>query len=74
MGFRYTARQLARNLGITGWVKNEPDGSVSMEAQGGREQLDMLLEGLNKGRYIRIDHIEEKELPTQEESDFCVRM
>ena len=73
VGFRYTARHLARNLGVTGWVKNERDGSVSMEAQGSKEQLEQLLKGLDGGRYIRIDHIEERDLPIQEENDFHVK-
>lgn len=34
VGFRWTARMVANELGLTGWVRNEPDGSVSMELQG----------------------------------------
>lgn len=34
VGFRWTARHVANELGLTGWVRNEPDGSVSMELQG----------------------------------------
>ena len=34
VGFRWTARKVAQELGLTGWVRNEPDGSVSMELQG----------------------------------------
>ena len=33
VGFRYTASYLARELYITGWVRNRDDGSVEMEAQ-----------------------------------------
>ena len=40
VGFRYTARDMARELGITGWVKNLPDGSVQLLAEG----QDALLE------------------------------
>lgn len=38
VGFRYTAKYLAQSLGLTGWVANEWDGTVSMEIQG-REAL-----------------------------------
>ena len=38
VGFRYTARFAAESLGLTGWVKNEWDGSVLMEVEG-REML-----------------------------------
>lgn len=34
VGFRWTARKVAQELGLSGWVRNEPDGSVSMELQG----------------------------------------
>lgn len=39
VGFRWTARKVATELGLTGWVRNEPDGSVSMELQGPSVQL-----------------------------------
>lgn len=34
VGFRATTRSIASRAGITGWVRNEPDGSVQLEAQG----------------------------------------
>lgn len=38
VGFRYSAQYLAQAIGVTGWVKNEWDGTVVMEAQGTRPQ------------------------------------
>lgn len=38
VGFRYTAKYLALSLGLTGWARNEWDGTVTMEVQG-RETL-----------------------------------
>ncbi|MEE1157945.1 MAG: acylphosphatase, partial [Atopobiaceae bacterium] len=29
VGFRWTSRRLAQEIGLTGWVRNEWDGSVS---------------------------------------------
>lgn len=34
VGFRYTAIRAANSLGVSGWVRNERDGSVTVEAQG----------------------------------------
>ena len=34
VGFRWTAAMVARRLSVTGWVRNEPDGSVTAEVQG----------------------------------------
>ena len=40
VGFRYRARHAADLYGCTGWVRNEYDGSVSMEIQGEEESID----------------------------------
>ena len=34
VGFRWTSMGVARDLGLTGWVRNERDGSVTAEIQG----------------------------------------
>jgi acylphosphatase len=47
--FRYTTRKVARKLGITGLVKNMPDGSVYIEAEGQEDDLFELLEFAKKG-------------------------
>ena len=39
VGFRWTTKRLANELDLTGWVRNEPDGSVSMELQGDESQV-----------------------------------
>lgn len=63
VGFRYTAEHGANKLGITGWVFNDYDGSVIMEAQGTPDKLNQLLEILEKGVFIEIENIEKKEIP-----------
>ena len=40
VGFRATCRQLANRHGLTGWVRNEPDSSVRLEAQGKEKDLN----------------------------------
>ncbi len=62
-GFRYRARYAASNLGVTGWVKNEWDGSVELEAQGSIEQIHQMLKTINQSPYIRIEWIDRKEMP-----------
>ena len=58
VGFRYRAQYAANGLRVTGWVKNEWDGSVSMEAQGTEEQINEMLKLINQGSYIQIDRME----------------
>lgn len=47
--FRQTCRQLARRLGLVGWVRNRPDGTVEVWAQGDGEAVDKLVEWLWQG-------------------------
>ena len=54
VGFRYTAKYLTRSLGLTGWVRNDPDGTVTMEVQGREALINKLLVGLNGGHFISI--------------------
>ena len=75
VGFRYRAKHAAALYSITGWVKNEWDGSVLMEAQGTKFQLGLLLEAINRGTYIDIDWIQTEDIPVDEdETGFHVRM
>lgn len=49
VGYRYFVTTHARRLGLTGRVRNEPDGSVSLEAEGPRAALETLLVHLHEG-------------------------
>ena len=49
VGFRWSAAIEAKKLGITGFVKNLSNGSVYIEAEGSREQLNAYVEWCNKG-------------------------
>ena len=74
VGFRYKAKYLASSLGLTGWVRNEYDGTVHMEVQGPKPMIYKLMEGLNRDRYIVIEWIDEKDIPVAEdERSFSVR-
>ena len=53
VGFRYRAKYAANGMGITGWAKNEWDGSVEMEAQGTIAQINMMLKMI-KGEMGRM--------------------
>lgn len=73
VGFRYTAQHAARSCGVTGWVHNEWDGSVRMEAQGSVRQINEMLKMINSGPYIKIHRMEDRQLPLEEyESGFHV--
>ena len=49
VGFRYFVLRRALALGLTGWVRNRPDGSVEVDAEGDRSALEALIETLRAG-------------------------
>jgi acylphosphatase len=74
VGFRATARALADQHRVTGWVRNEPDGSVQLEAQGPPRVLEGYLVDLrgHMGQFIRFQ--QSSPIPVQQgESGFEVR-
>ena len=75
VGFRYTTVSLAQELSLTGWVKNEFDGSVSLVAEGAENQLMDLLQGVRRshlGRYI-TNELVRRSAATGEFTGFGVR-
>jgi acylphosphatase len=46
VGFRATARYAAGRFDVTGWVRNEPDGSVNLEVQGEPSEIEAFLVAL----------------------------
>lgn len=54
VGFRYFTMDQARRLGLSGWVRNLPDGSVEAEAEGPREDLLVFWKLWRKGLSARL--------------------
>ena len=70
VGFRFFVQQNSLELGITGWVRNMDDGSVTMEIQGQEAPVDELERRIRKGNgFIRVDELslEEREAIAAEE-------
>jgi len=49
VGFRWFVTERARSLDVKGFVRNLPDGSVEIEAEGDPRALDRLLEAVRRG-------------------------
>ena len=59
VGFRFFVQTEAKKRGITGWVRNESDGTVTMEIQGTVEQLDNLIDRLKRGNgYAKVTQLD----------------
>jgi acylphosphatase len=49
VGYRWSCRRAAQGIGVTGWVRNLPDGRVEAVAQGTREQVEQLIKWCYRG-------------------------
>ena len=49
VGFRFFVRQRAAAVGIKGWVRNLPDGSVEILAEGEKDMLDIFIDRVKHG-------------------------
>ena len=65
VGFRYRAKKAADLYRCTGWVRNDWNGTVSMELQGTGEQIDWVIRALEQGRYIRIEDMRARSIPVE---------
>lgn len=74
VGFRYRAKYAADTLGLTGWVQNEDDGSVTLEVQGDPDHFYQLFAMIQRSDYIVITDLAEKTIPPDPyERRFSVR-
>lgn len=60
--FRKSTLEQAFSSGVKGFVRNEPDGSVYIEAEGNSEQLQQFIDWCRKGPELaRVDKLEATE-------------
>lgn len=75
VGFRYYAEEVAAREGVTGWVRNLPDGRVEAYVEGEAEAVTRVERALRQGP--RSARVESVEVDTQEPSgmflDFTIR-
>ncbi len=74
VGFRFHTRKKAQELGISGFVKNELDGTVYAEAEGEEEPLDKFILWCRQGpSWARVDHVNIQTSPVQGYDGFVVK-
>ena len=74
VSYRASTAAKARQLGLAGWVKNRPDGSVELEAEGSPDQVAALVTWCHHGPpAARVDHVAVEELSPLGDRDFDVR-
>ncbi|WP_087625989.1 acylphosphatase [Enterococcus faecium] len=69
VGFRYMTKMVADQLGVTGTVKNEDDGSVTIEAIGNDDIIQKFIEEVKKSPSPRgrVQYVDVQENPMIEE-------
>ncbi|MBS1558786.1 MAG: acylphosphatase [Bacteroidetes bacterium] len=72
--YRASAKEQADRLKIKGFVRNEPDGRVYLEAEGDEAELIKLIAWCKQGSpNSRIEHLEWHERPLQNFGDFTIQ-
>ena len=75
VGFRFRTRTISNQFAVSGWVFNEPDGRVSLEAQGEADELARFLDAIRAemGPLI-VDVLCDQIDPVAGESGFDIRV
>ena len=73
IGFRFEVQSHAKPLGITGYAKNNDDGTVTAQLQGNLEDINRVISDLQNIDRIQIDSMTEKDTPLDYyENDFYI--
>lgn len=71
--FRDTAKKMAEGIGLCGYVKNMPDGSVMIEVEGDDDKLDLFIAWCKQGpREARVEKIEIENAELKHYKDFQI--
>lgn len=71
--FRASTKDKADDLGLMGWVRNEPDGSVLIVAEGPKENLDLFQQWCGHGpQFARVDKVHCEEVAPEDFKDFRI--
>ena len=74
VGFRYEASMIAGELGLTGWARNESDGTVTVEAEGPEACAAEFLRVIQSVPRFRISEVQTEVLPVSgTETSFKIR-
>lgn len=74
VGFRHFVLVQAQHLGLTGWVKNLPDGRVEGKFCGERKKIETLILLCKKGPFLsEVENVEVNAISDEEFDSFSTR-
>jgi acylphosphatase len=72
--FRVETRERARSLGLAGWVRNNPDGTVEAAFEGDRDRIDSMLAWCRRGPSgAYVEDVEVEWAEPRDEHGFATR-
>ncbi len=72
--YRESMRRQAEALGVAGWAQNCPDGTVTAEIEGPRDQVERLVDWCRQGPpAARVDSVQSRKSSPLGESAFRIR-
>lgn len=74
VGFRWATKKIAEAYHITGWIRNDPSGTVVIRAQGIISHLESFLATVKRGPtpFARIDQLEVTPQPIEDFNQFVI--
>lgn len=74
VGFRFRCIEVAERLGVAGWVRNEPDGTVTAVFEGTPEAVDAMVDWCRSGpAYARVESVDATPVAPTGARSFSVR-
>jgi acylphosphatase len=74
VAYRASTRAEARRLALVGWVRNLPDGSVELEAQGPPDAVAALVRWCHQGPIMaEVTAVDVEDVPVEHATSFDVR-
>ena len=71
--FRTETRERARSLGIAGWIRNVPDGTVEAAFEGDDERVDSMVEWCRRGPSgASVENVEVEWIEPEGEAGFSI--
>lgn len=72
--YRASTKTEADNLGLSGWVRNEPDGTVLIEVEGAEDKIETFVEWCKKGpQFANVTSVSVEEIDVEGMEGFEVR-
>jgi len=74
VGFRWFVERVGRQMMLSGWVRNLPDGRVELEVEGPAPKVDDFLDEVGRGPLgSRVDSVDSSARPPEGGNDFRIR-